>query len=98
MKSRSDLARRVAELERAKAPPQPLAWSPWQRTLTAEEDHLCAKLSARGAWKRGEDPAAWRDLCEDARELALLSSIAGKAATRGPANYPLGSYLVDLAL
>jgi hypothetical protein len=94
---RSQLARRLAALERAKAPPQPLRWSPWQRILSAEEDRFCAVLSGRRPRPRGGDPAGWAALCGDEGERALLAGIVAKAPL-GPANYPLASYLDDLAL
>jgi hypothetical protein len=103
MCNRTELARRVARIEQAKAPRTPLAWSPWQRILTAEEDHLCAKLSARMArrWPFqpvGDDPAGWVELCEDDRERELLAGIRTKAERHGPPGYPLRLYLADLTL
>jgi hypothetical protein len=92
---RPDLARRVAALEKTKAPPEPIFWSPWQRILTAEEDRFCSVLSGRRP--RGADPVGWAELCADEGERALLAGIAAKAHL-GPANYPLRSYLADLAL
>jgi hypothetical protein len=88
-----ELARRVAAIE--KAPPQPLCWSPWRRILATDEDRFCAVLSGRRPC--GGDPAGWAALCGDEGERALLAGILTKAHL-GPANYPLGLYLDDLAL
>jgi hypothetical protein len=92
---RLGLARRVAAIERAKAPPPVIYWSPWQRILTAEEDRFCAVLSARNP--HGDDPASWAELCTDERERALLAGILAKAHL-GPEGYPLDLYLDELAL
>ena len=100
-----DLARRVAAIERAKAPPPTFAWSPWRGILTAEEDRLCTELGARRARRRpprpvgdDDDPAGWAGLCEDDRERELLAGIRTKAERRSPPGYPLRLYLADLAL
>jgi hypothetical protein len=54
MATRSYLAKRVAAIEKAKAPPPVIRWSPWQRILTPKEDAFARVLAHRGARRRGE--------------------------------------------
>jgi hypothetical protein len=92
---RRELAKRVAAIEKAKAPPPVVHWSPWQRILTPEEDRFCAVLSARSP--SDDDPAGWAALCADEAERALLAGVLAKAHL-GPEGYPLALYLDELAL
>jgi hypothetical protein len=101
---RRELAKRVAAIEKAKAPPPVIHWSPWQRIFTPEEDAFAEVLAHRGARRGGgggedcrDDPAAWAALCRDERERVLLRGMLAKAA-RGPEGHPLGLYFAALRL
>jgi hypothetical protein len=99
---RRELAKRVAAVEKAKAPPPVIQWSPWQRIFTPEEDAFARVLAHRGARRGGgggedrrDDPAAWAALCRDDRERALLRGMLAKA-THGPEGHPLYLYFAVL--
>jgi hypothetical protein len=96
MATRSHLAKRVAAIERAKAPPPVVTWTDWQRLLTTTEWAFLEELTAR---YRGGDRLAWRDehraLCRDDAERAMLEAILAKEPSQ-PGSHPLELLLLDL--
>ena len=94
-----DLAKRLAELERAKPPPGGgFVFCPWQTILSPEEWRFVAELPRRGTFLRHRDGEGWRDLyrgnCRDDAERALWDGMVAKEP-QGPAEWPLDVLLVD---
>ena len=101
--ARTELARRVAAVERAKAPPPPeLAWSPWQRLLTAEQWGLVLALATRAMFRPPIEGDGWRDgyraLCADDAERTMLEAIFAMEGQEGTAGQTLEMLFVDLRL
>jgi hypothetical protein len=95
MASRSELARRVAAVERAKAETAPSGgpvayWPDWGTLLSAAEQQLLRRLEMmvrRQPWPgEGDWQAGYRGMCETDAERAMLEGIFAKeqAAERAP--------------
>ena len=92
-----DLARRVAAIEEAKAPPPVHHWTPWQKILTADEWQLVCALAARRRRHELPWPDGARAVCADHAERAVLEAALAKEQ-QAPARSLLAQLMDDLAL
>jgi hypothetical protein len=99
--SRAGLARRVAALERAKAPPPAIdLWPPWRRLLSGEEDLFLGRLLPRRPRPEGGPWPDWRDgyraMCRGEAERATLEAIFAKVPPATDPDAALVEYQLEL--